>query len=264
MATSLMKDLVIHGLGCRLRVRCVGEAAERLSESMRLAWSWCLDATDIEPMREGFHDAGLLEVRLDNEANLAFRLMTATQEVTLALIKAQAGRLLMLHAGAVSHPRTGAALVYVAPGGTGKTTMSRRMGLRFRYLTDETVGIDAAGGVRAYPKPLSIRPGFGAGPKAETSPGSLGLRSRGAAPQVARIVLLDRVSSLTGSWTVDELGLMEALVSLVGQTSSLPALERPLHRLGDIIEAAGPVLRIRYREAADVELELASLIGEPL
>ncbi|MGB7817349.1 MAG: hypothetical protein WBL35_01250, partial [Ornithinibacter sp.] len=171
---------------------------------------------------------------LDDEDDLPVRLMTATQEVTRALITAQAGRLLMLHAGAVSHPDTGATLVYVAPGGTGKTTLSRSLGLRFRYLTDETVAIDTAGRVHPYPKPLSTRPHDGIGPKVEVSPAALRLRRTGATPQVARVVLLDRQSVLTGAPETVELGFMDALFALVGQTSSLPALERPLHQLGGL------------------------------
>lgn len=71
--------------------------------------------------------------------------MLTTQDITRALIAAQIGTLLMLHAGAVSDPVTGRSLVYVAAGGTGKTTLTRRLGQRFGYLTDETVGIDKAG-----------------------------------------------------------------------------------------------------------------------
>lgn len=262
MTTSQKTDLVLHSLGCRLEVRCTGAAADQLASSMHRAWSWCLDANTTDAGYERLQDAGSIEVTLDDAADLPVRLMTATQKVTQALIKAQAGRLLMLHAGAVSHPVTGATLVYVAPGGTGKTTLSSRMGLRFRYLTDETVGIDSAGRVHPYPKPLSTRPHDGIGPKVEMSPATLRLRRTGATPHVARVVLLDRQSVLTGAPEKDELGFMDALFALVGQTSSLPALQRPLHRLGGLIDNSGPVLRVRYGEAADVEDELASLIGQ--
>ena len=54
---------------------------------------------------------------------------------------------------------------------------------------------------------------------------------------------------------------MDALFALTLQSSSLPLLARPLHRLAGLIDAAGPVLRIHYAEAADVEQELAGLIG---
>ncbi len=264
MATSLMPqltDLVLHGLGCRLEVRCTGDAADQLAMSMTSAWSWCLDAgiTDIGHAR--LHDAGSIDVTLDDEDDLPVRMMTATQEVTRALITAQAGRLLMFHAGAVSHPDTGATLVYVAPGGTGKTTLSSSMGLRFRYLTDETVGIDSAGRVHPYPKPLSTRPSDGIGPKVEVSPAGLRLRRSGATPHVARVILLDRQSVMTGTPEMDELGFMDALFALVGQTSSLSVLERPLHQLGGLIDSSGPVLRVRYGEAADIEEDLAALIG---
>lgn len=56
-----------------------------------------------------------------------------------------------------SATRGGASLVYVAPGSTGKTTLSQLLGQRFGYLTDETVGIADDGTIFPYPKPLSVR-----------------------------------------------------------------------------------------------------------
>ena len=192
--------------------------------------------------------------------NLARRLMVTTQSVTRALITAQVGRLVMLHAGAVSHPTTGATLVYVAPGGTGKTTLSRLLGQRFGYVTDETVGIDDGLNILPYPKPLSIRPPEG-GTKDEVSPDRLGLSAVAAAPHATRVVLLGRHTSRGPAPEIEELTLMDALFALVEQTSSLTELERPLQRLGDLIERCGPVLRVRYTEAAEVADELAQLIG---
>mgnify|MGYP003454070666 FL=1 len=52
---------------------------------------------------------------------------------------------------------TGVSLVCVAPGGTGKTTRSRRLGQSYGYLTDETVATDADGRILPHPEPLSVR-----------------------------------------------------------------------------------------------------------
>ena len=191
-------------------------------------------------------------MRLDDPDRLAKRLMTTTQDITRALIRSQRGRLLMLHAGAVSHPETGESLVYVAPGGTGKTTLSRLLGRSFGYLTDETVGLDATGTILPYPKPLSVRadqPGL----KHEVSPDALGLLPAPAQPRVARVVLLDRRVDAHEA-EVEEVGFMDALFALTEQSSSLPMLDRPLHRLADAhryrgASAARPIRRSRGRRA---------------
>lgn len=247
--------LALGALGSHLRVRCVGNGADALSDAMREAWSRCLVDGDTATMPP----PACIEVRLDDPHRLARRLMTATQEITHALIRSQQGHLLMLHAGAVSHPETGESLVYVAPGGTGKTTLSRLLGRTFGYLTDETVGIDETGAILPYQKPLSVRtdqPGL----KHEVSPDALGLRPASAHPRVSRVVLLHRRAKAQGA-EIEEVGFMDALFALTEQSSSLSRLEHPLHRLASLVDNAGPVLRVRYAEAEDVERELAGLIG---
>ena len=196
--------LRLGALGSHLEVRCVGVGADAMAAAMREAWSRCLvegDTASTPPLER-------IEVRLDDPDRLAQRLMTTTQDITRALIRSQRGRLLMLHAGAVSHPETGESLVYVAPGGTGKTTLSRLLGRSFGYLTDETVGLDATGAILPYPKPLSVRadqPGL----KHEVSPDALGLaaragaaagRARGAAGPPGRCAPAQR-SRRSASWT---------------------------------------------------------------
>ena len=254
--------LRLHGLGASVDLQCTGDRADLLESHLRDAWSRCLAdgrhgdrSTDLAPS-----EGPRIEARLDAQDDLAHRLMVTTQEVTRALITAQVGRLVMLHAGAVSHPTTGATLVYVAPGGTGKTTLSRLLGQRLGYVTDETVGIDDELNILPYPKPLSIRPPEG-GTKDEVSPDRLGLSAVAAAPHATRVILLGRQTSHGSAIEMEELTTMDALFALVEQTSSLTALERPLQRMSDLIEVCGPVLRVRYAEAADVADDLAQLIG---
>lgn len=166
----------------------------------------------------------------------------------------------MLHAGAVSNPVSGRGLVYVAAGGTGKTTLSTVLGRRYGYLSDETVAIDAEDRILPYPKPLSERRA-GGGPKLERSPAELGMQPAPAAPVVARVLILERDDGHRGAPVVDELGLLDGIELLAPQTSALYALPRGLHRLARLRETTGPVLRVRYAEATTL-LELAAeLIG---
>ncbi len=245
--------LRLGGLGTHLEVRCTGDSADLLVSALREPWSRCLVDGDAS-------DTAQVGAHLDDPSRLAQQLTQTTQEITRALIAAQAGRLLMLHAGAVSHPESGASLVFVAPGGTGKTTLSRLLGRRLGYLTDETVGITHTGDILPYPKPLSVRRPGAPEFKEELSPDSLALLPPAAAPRVARIVVLVRDPEL-GSVDMEELSVMDAIFAVVAETSSLSRLDRPLHRLADLLHAAGPVLRVRYAEARDIEDPLAQLIG---
>ena len=86
---------------------------------------------------------------------LSEHLALATAKGGQAFIAARAGELLMLHAGAVAHPVTGRALVFVAPGGTGKSTLTRRLGKRYGYLSDGTVG-SSPDTLRIHPNPQPI------------------------------------------------------------------------------------------------------------
>ena len=54
---------------------------------------------------------------------------------------------------------------------------------------------------------------------------------------------------------------MDAVFALTEQISSLPALDRPLHRLAALIDDVGPVIRVRYSESSDIEQDLAAMIG---
>ena len=169
----------------------------------------------------------------------------------------------MLHAGAVCHPDTGRSLVYVAEGGTGKTTLTRVLARNYGYLTDETVGIDADHRVLPYPKPLSVRAPEGPGPKEEHSPDDLGLVRPPAEREVVRLVLLDREDGHGDEPDVAELGLLDAVTAIAPQTSALYALPSGLRRCADLIEATGPVLRVRYSEAESLRDLTAELIGRP-
>jgi hypothetical protein len=246
----------ISALDTSVEVR-FAEGAKSLVDAAARAWSRCLE----EPM--GSHTAEPLHVASpDDDSDIAVKvaLQHLTQAVTLRLIEAQVGRLLMLHAGAVSHPLTGESLVFVAPAGTGKTTLTCVLARTYGYLTDETVGIDSSGRIHPYPKPLSLRlPG--GGPKRETSPDDLGLRVAHHDPRVRRIILLDRSPDHAGHPLLERLGLLDAIQEVLPQTSSLGKLPRPLQMLAGLAEQLGPVLRCSYGEADDLLGVTAELIG---
>ena len=85
--------------------------------------------------------------------------------------------------------------MFVAPSGTGKTTLACLLGRSFGYLTDETVGIDPPSGrILPYPKPLSVR--ISPEKRRELSADELGLRAVPADPTVARLVVLLRLDRL--------------------------------------------------------------------
>jgi hypothetical protein len=251
--------LRLRGLGAEVDVRCTGDAARVVAAAMRQAWSRCL--VPLVADDGGRLVAEPVDIHLVDEGRLPFQLMMATQRITRSLIAARAGQLLMLHAGAVSHPESGVGLVYVAPGGTGKTTLSRLLGRSFGYLTDEAVGIDESGTIHPYPKPLSVRRPEQADLKDEVSPDALELLPGPARARVGQLVLLDRRAEAC-EVALEEVPFMDAVFELVEQTSSLAELPRPLHCLADLIDATGPVLRLRYSEAAHVEEDLMALIGE--
>lgn len=258
--------LELYGLASHVRISIEGSRAQELEDALREAWVRCST-----PQRE-FVDAGDLRAGLGAKGeqldpgldisgdSLAAVLQQVTRKVTYAFIAAQAGRLAMLHAGACADPRTGGAVAFVAPGGTGKTTLARTLGQRLGYLTDETVGMNTDGLIAPYEKPLSIRQGELFGPKTETSPEDLDLLSAPDAPRIRRIVLLQRSEGLRTEPVWTELSLGDAIVALIPESSSLSRLPRPLHVLKDLIEETEPVLRCEYRECDDILDQMCELV----
>ena len=205
--------------------------------------------------------AELLEVRSPGDGRggeLILALQTLTQELTRRLITAQVGRLLLLHGGAVRHPVTRES--FVAPGGTGKTTLARLLGRPYVYLSDETVGIDDNGRIHPYSKPPSLRTPEG-GPKHEASPDDLGLARAHPAPTVKRVILLRRPLDYAGLPAIEELGTLDAVQQILPETSSLSKLPRPLRALAALAEKCGPVLSCPYAESDDLVGLNGELIG---
>lgn len=261
-----MATIEVHGLATRCRLRLVGSRADELTDAVAAAWSRCLDARGPE-QRGADLVVGLLAVgerpgeRCDVEGTDLARVMQAiTQSVTRVNVAAQTGRLFMLHAGAVADPVTGRALVYAAKGGTGKTTLSRRLGVHLGYLTDETVGFTADGLIHPYPKPLSIRPADSFGPKQEVSPDDLGLAPTVDGARFHQLVLLDRRTTREDPPSFTRLDTISALADLAPESSALSSMPRPLRSLAALLERGRPAVRLTYREASQAVDGLRALL----
>lgn len=267
-----MNELDIYGLGSRTPVRLTGRTDELLG-AFEQAWSRCLaplDAVagpDVVVTDAVSAHLGTLEADDDTAdlamTDLATLLSTLTQRITAAKIRSQAGRLFMVHAGAVAHPDSGDAVAFVAPGGTGKTTLMSQLSEAYCYLTDETVGVTFDGEILPYPKPLSLRQEAGS-PKLELSPDAGGFRPTPPRARLRRLVLLARTEGHGDAPpAVEELTEFEAISALAPETSSLAALPRPLHALADLLDSLDPIVRLHYRDAETLTELVASWLAKP-
>ena len=242
-----MSTIRLHALGSAVDVDLEGSGLDE-AEFRRL-WSRCLGhSARFDPADESVAGPGSGTGRLQFSRPTSFE--SATQRITKALIEQQWGNLLMLHAGAVTDPSTGRTLAYVAPGGTGKSTLTRLLGRELGYVTDETVGVDPESlRVLPYPKPITwaAEPGTR---KVEHAPESLGLVETPAEPVLARLAVLRRRNGAEATFT--ELSVLDAMEMVVPETSSLSKLPRPLHLLAELFERVGGVTLIEYGEAADI------------
>ncbi len=249
-----MAELRVSGLGASVSLQASGAVSEALLPQLTRCWSWCLEESPDSI------DAGVVPIPDDGDDEDSV-LQRLTQSVTQALIRARAGDLFLFHAAALCHPVTGATLLAIAPGNTGKTTLAARLGKRYGYLTDETAGVLDDGRLLPYPKPLSVRrDGL---PKHETSPDDLGLVRPTAEARLAAVVLLDRDKSSKPALDVVELPMLDAIAEMAPETSSLAAMPRALHRLRDLLEPVEPVLRVTYGEAALLTRLVEDLVGRP-
>lgn len=259
------QQIVVGGLGAAVAIDFLpgdlgAQADADLAAHLGTIWARCRHVTT-EPV-------ATLTVRLgqpDPEISVAdpdpAAIATAlTQQVTRALIAARRGELLMFHAGAVAHPVTGRSLIYIARGGTGKTTLTSTLARTYGYITDEAVGVEPDGGILPYPKPLSVRQEQPY--KRETSPDDLGLLGAPPAPHAARFVLLDRAPSAKAA-TIERLGTFDAIVAISPETSSLSHVPRALHTTAELLTTTGGAERWTYTEHADLIPLVQDALGAP-
>lgn len=217
----------------------------------RRLWHRTLEAPD------GWESGAFASLAIDAPASLE----SATQRITRQLVELQWGNLLMLHAGAVADPSTGRTLAYVAPSGTGKSTLTRLLGREFGYVTDETVGVEPQSlAVLPYPKPITWAEERGAR-KVEHAPESMGLQVCPPRPHLARLAVLRRTGIATPTFT--ELSTVEAMEAVAPETSSLAKLPSALHLLASVFERVGGVTLIEYGEATDILDWCRAALAEP-
>ncbi len=184
---------------------------------------------------------------------------TFSTAITLASIRAQSGRLTLLHSAALAEPATGAGVILVAESGTGKSTAARTLGRELGYLSDETAVIRDDLTLIGHPKPLSLIPAPGQ-PKIEKSPGELGLLPAPPDPWLAATILLCRKPG-HGVPTLESVPLLEAMAETIPQSSALPTQDRPLASLARVLTAGAGVHRLTYAEIADAAPLIHALLA---
>ena len=257
MSLNGPRPFEVSALGVRIVLQPHDEAT---SLAVRHAWRDAIthapgrasDAAD--PLTIGLDPA--CDVHGDDLAEVLHHLSPA---VTQRAIAANQGALVMLHAAALAHPTTGSTVVLVAPSGTGKTTASRTLGTRFAYVSDETAAITRDGVVLPYRKPLSVIEG---GPvKAQYPPSELGLLTTEHECRLRALLVLERSTLHEGAPQLVRLDTVDAIAALAPETSYLPSLHRPLHRLAEVIHLAGGAHHVTYREAEALVPVVHALLG---
>lgn len=215
-------------------------SSEKLRGPVRAAWRDAL--TDDDPTT-----AEVVAVGTDIESALHH----LSPAVTTAAIDTRAGQLVMLHAAALADPGTGRTAVLVAASGTGKTTASVTLGKKFAYLTDETSAITPDGVVLPYRKPLSIIAGGHV--KQQIAPSELGLLATERECRLAALLVIERDPQHQGEPIVEQLETVDAIAAIAPQSSYLPSMDKPLHRLAELIHLVGGARHVQYAESADLE-----------
>ncbi|KYH46253.1 hypothetical protein [Branchiibius sp. NY16-3462-2] len=241
--------LRIEALGHRLEVEVQALPVEQVA-ALRAQWSRCAP--------DGADTAPATNVPLSDIEDPVRRDYALSSAVTFAAIRQAAGTGVMLHACGVATD-TGEVAVLVAPSGTGKTTAAARLCAReFGYVTDETVLIQPDLTVLPYPKPLSVvLEADDPHHKQQHGPDELQLRTPPHSLRAGALLLLDRIDRGGRDEdaphpatvpTLEPVGLIDAMMTLIPQTSSLTALDQPLTALAQLIVDLGGVQTLYYRE----------------
>ncbi|MFE6735645.1 PqqD family peptide modification chaperone [Microbacterium sp. NPDC057650] len=186
-------------------------------------------------------------------------LSNLSTRITHTALEHRRGDLWMLHAAGLADER-GHVVVLTAPSGTGKTTAARHLAARYAYVSDETVGVDAQGGIVAYRKPLSlIEPDRVH--KQQIPPSQFEGGGWPARPlRLSAVAVLTRDEDAPEAPQVTPLTTAEAFEALAPQSSYLCDLRDGLHLLEGLLRATGGAVRIRYREAASLDHVVATLL----
>lgn len=188
--------------------------------------------------------SGVIVVSATSTDRLPYAL---SREITRAGLTRLRGRTTLLHAAALADD-AGRTLALVAPSGGGKSTATRVLGTRLGYVSDESVILMPDGRIAPHPKPpsLVIDPADRFH-KQEPAPDSIGLGPTPSAPHLAALLTLSRDAAVTEP-SIDEVGLLDQVLSVIPETSSTWWLDDGLDRLARAITAGGPPARLRYAE----------------
>lgn len=247
--------VLVEALGSVIGVE--GLSAAEASE-FRQAWSRCL------ALPESIAAASVRRIPGD----FARANESLTSAITLAAIELLAGQRMMFHACGLADPLSGATVAFIAPSGTGKTTVARTLGPGLGYVSDETIAVGSDLGIVSYPKPLSVKQPEPGRPKLQQGPDHHVLGVTPPAPVLAAITILSRTPHDAGapadavsvSASVEDVPLAQAIVELTPQLSALARLDRGLVQLCTMVQACGGVKRIRYSEAASIAPLLPQLV----
>jgi energy-coupling factor transporter ATP-binding protein EcfA2 len=187
--------------------------------------------------------------------------VTLRQLINLRAIERRRQDLLMLHAAGLADPATGDVIALIGPSGAGKTTAASSLGTVLGYVSDETVAVDADGGVLPFPKPLALKQRDALG-KRVVGPDALGLEEVRRPLRLSRLALLDRRDEYVTP-TVATVGLEDALGRIIEQTSYLGSLPGALQRLEAVVRVSGGVHVLRYHHAADLVEPVSELLRRP-
>jgi hypothetical protein len=237
----------------RLEITAAPGKAESRAGVLARDWSRCLTT-----LAEG---ASLPSLRVEPDPGVRPEVQDylLTTQVTSLAIEQAAGTRLMLHACGLSDEQ-GLVLALVGPSGAGKSTAAAVLGRSFGYVTDEVVVIDDDGVIAPFPRPVALDD-EALGSKRQIGPDSLGLVRCAPDLRIGRVVLLDRRADHVGAPQLTPVPLADALLELIPQTSALRALDGPLQHLGRLADACGGIFRLTFREIADAEGALRTLLA---
>jgi len=261
------EEVALDAFGVAVDVRCTGDGGRALARALRVAWARCarVDGRSADLTVEAIVHDGRTKVRVARARGAIGGETTSevmhslARAITVRAIDERAGEAIMLHAAGLAMP-DGRVVAFVAPSGTGKTTLARTVGRTYGYVSDETVVIALDGRVTAYPKPLSVITSDGHR-KQQLAPDDENLVRATGDLRLARIVLLQRDPTVGSMPRVDDVPLLAGIAELAAQVSYLPRLAEPLRSIARAIERTGGLQRVTYAEASDLAQLVPTLAG---